>query len=355
MRTLVVCALSLAALLPGFSQTAVNAGAALQKDPRAVLAAATPLYDFSSPTLKPWHLKASYQLYDFEGKPTDQGTWEYWWVSPKVHRSSWTRAGSEHSEWSTAAGALYRKDSGSPLRYFERNIEETILSPLPAPADLDSGKLKLDLRLIPPKKPILSCVGTTFQTLKNGKLRAWGSDAPDYYCFDIGTLALLRIYSDPLTQEFSKVVKTQDRYLAEQVAVKDGKQTLFTASVDSIDFLNSADPELIPPADATLEPQIPAPPGNSQDDITTGTLMKKVIPIYPWQSKTAGVQGVVVLDAEIGTDGKVRDIEVLAAPSADLAQSAVDAVKLWEYKPYFLNGKAVEVETTIHVIFSLGG
>ncbi len=354
MRTLVVCALSLAALLPGFSQTAVNAGAALQKDPRAVLAAVAPLYDFSSPELKPWHLKASYQLYDFKGKPTEQGTWEYWWVSPKVHRSSWTRTGSEHSEWLTATGALYRKDSGSPLRYFERNIEETVLSPLPAPADLDSGVLKLDLKLIPPKKPILSCVGTTRQWVQRGKLHVSSSSMPSYYCFDIGTMVLLRIYSDPLTQEFSQVVNTQGRYLAEQVAVKDGKQTLFTASVESIDFLNPADPELSPPADATLDSQVSGPPGNVQNDITTGTLIKKVLPAYPLESKMAGVQGIVVLAATIGTDGKVHDLEVVAEPSAELARSAVDAVKRWEYRPYLLNGRAVEVETTINVIYTLG-
>jgi protein TonB len=30
-------------------------------------------------------------------------------------------------------------------------------------------------------------------------------------------------------------------------------------------------------------------------------------------------------------------------------------VSHWEYKPYLLNGEPVEVETTINVVFSLGG
>ncbi|HEY4961163.1 MAG TPA: energy transducer TonB, partial [Terriglobales bacterium] len=38
-----------------------------------------------------------------------------------------------------------------------------------------------------------------------------------------------------------------------------------------------------------------------------------------------------------------------------LAPAAIDAVKQWKYKPYFLNGEPVEVETTINVNFTLAG
>ena len=35
--------------------------------------------------------------------------------------------------------------------------------------------------------------------------------------------------------------------------------------------------------------------------------------------------------------------------------SALDAVKQWRYKPYFLNGEPVEVETVVTVNFTLAG
>ena len=38
-----------------------------------------------------------------------------------------------------------------------------------------------------------------------------------------------------------------------------------------------------------------------------------------------------------------------------LVQSALDAVKQWKYRPYYLNGEPVEVDTTIEVNFSLAG
>jgi protein TonB len=33
----------------------------------------------------------------------------------------------------------------------------------------------------------------------------------------------------------------------------------------------------------------------------------------------------------------------------------MDAVRTWRYKPYLLSGEPVEVETTVNVIFTLGG
>jgi protein TonB len=38
-----------------------------------------------------------------------------------------------------------------------------------------------------------------------------------------------------------------------------------------------------------------------------------------------------------------------------LQQAAVDAVRQWRYRPYLLNNEPVEVETTVNVIFTLGG
>jgi protein TonB len=36
-------------------------------------------------------------------------------------------------------------------------------------------------------------------------------------------------------------------------------------------------------------------------------------------------------------------------------KNAMDAVRQWRYKPTMLNGEPVEVDTTISVVFTLGG
>jgi protein TonB len=38
-----------------------------------------------------------------------------------------------------------------------------------------------------------------------------------------------------------------------------------------------------------------------------------------------------------------------------LQGAATDAVRSWRYRPYLLNGDPVEVETTVNVVFTLGG
>jgi TonB family protein len=356
MRTLSFLALFLISMLPGIGQTADDAKSSLPKNPREIFAAAAPFYDFSDPALKPWHLKASYQLYDLKGNPTEQGTWEYWWASPKVGRSSWTRGDATRTEWRTADGALYRKESGGQLRYFERTVNTVLLSPLPAQDVLDSGRLKLELKMIAVGQQGLACASTTLQWELNGKLQVPSSATPQHYCFNPSTLALRMTYSDPITTEFNQIVKTQDRYLARQVTILDGKQKLFSISVETIDGMDSSDALLSPAADAVLaRAAVSQPPPNEvAGDVTKGSLVKKTPPVYPTIAKMAHEQGVVVLGAVIGTDGRVHDVEVLTSPSPVLADSAVDAVKQWVYKPYLLNGVAVEVETIINVIFKLG-
>lgn len=311
-------------------------------------AAAAPFYDFSSPELKPWHLKARYQLYDLQGNPMDQGVWEYWWESPKVHQSSWSRAGAGHTEWSTAEGALYRL--GSPLRYFEKEMERTLISPFPSRSALEPDWMRLDLK-VPADKPELACVGRTPQRVVHGKRQAAGEAI--YYCLDPATLELRVEYDGQLTKEFSQLVKIQGRYLARQVVVTVGKQKLFTASIDTVEALNPTATMFSPPVDATLK-QKPLNPHEGSQVVTTGFLIKKTKPVYPSASKRAKEQGVVTVVAVIGTDGKIHDLEVLASPSSKLAESAADAVSKWEYKPYLLNGEPVEVNTLVQVVYNLG-
>ncbi|MDR3724007.1 MAG: M56 family metallopeptidase [Terracidiphilus sp.] len=82
-------------------------------------------------------------------------------------------------------------------------------------------------------------------------------------------------------------------------------------------------------------------------------LISKVAPKYPADAKKARIEGTVVLNAIIGTDGHMKELHVISGP-APLAQAAMEAVQQWVYRPYLLNGKPVQVETTINVIYTLG-
>ena len=88
------------------------------------------------------------------------------------------------------------------------------------------------------------------------------------------------------------------------------------------------------------------------EDLAQRLILQKVDPSYPEQALRAGLQGPVVLQAWIARDGSIRELKLLRG-SLLLGQAAYQAVKQWRYKPYLLNGQAVEAQTLVTVDFRL--
>jgi protein TonB len=88
--------------------------------------------------------------------------------------------------------------------------------------------------------------------------------------------------------------------------------------------------------------------------VSQGLLVHQVRPVYPALARQARIQGTVVLQAVISKDGSIEGLHLVSGHPM-LAPAAIEAVKQWKYKPYFLNGEPVEVETTINVNFTLAG
>jgi len=88
--------------------------------------------------------------------------------------------------------------------------------------------------------------------------------------------------------------------------------------------------------------------------VSQGLLIHQVKPSYPALARQARIQGTVVLQAVIGKDGNIQNLKVVSGHPM-LAPAALEAVKQWKYKPYYLNGEPVEVDTTINVNFTLAG
>ena len=111
-----------------------------------------------------------------------------------------------------------------------------------------------------------------------------------------------------------------------------------------------------PPKD---EPAPPASPAALTRIRVGGTVQQAKIlhfvqPKYPADAKRKGIQGTVLLHAIVSKDGTVSQLEVVSGPP-DLKRAATDAVKQWRYQPTTLKGNPVEVDTTIAVVFTLGG
>jgi len=110
---------------------------------------------------------------------------------------------------------------------------------------------------------------------------------------------------------------------------------------------NTGAPINIPRPDSTPAPRGPL---KVSSGVMEARLVHRVQPIYPIAARTLHFSGVVELRAIIGTDGRVREIEVVSG-NPILAQAARDAVAQWRYEPTRLGGQPVEVETDITVTF----
>ncbi len=80
--------------------------------------------------------------------------------------------------------------------------------------------------------------------------------------------------------------------------------------------------------------------------VMAGRLLTHVMPVLSDDVKTERSSGSLVMHAVIGRDGRISQLNFLSGPEA-LRQSVMDAVSKWTYRPYLLNGKPVDVETTI--------
>src|SRR5258708_36291834 len=103
--------------------------------------------------------------------------------------------------------------------------------------------------------------------------------------------------------------------------------------------------------------RIRCPRGSDPRAFTTEALRSAYLmvhsePTYPEDARAHGIEGKVVLDARIGCNGAIETLTVRTGHPL-LAESALQAIRTWRYRPIKLNGVPVEVETDIEGTFAL--
>ena len=84
--------------------------------------------------------------------------------------------------------------------------------------------------------------------------------------------------------------------------------------------------------------------------VSQGMVIKRVQPKYPPNALSAHIQGAVQIEATVNKEGIVVNPKVLSGDSM-LAAAALEAVRQWRYKPYYLDGAPVEIQTQITINF----
>ena len=82
-------------------------------------------------------------------------------------------------------------------------------------------------------------------------------------------------------------------------------------------------------------------------------LIQEIQPTYPPLAKQARIQGDVVIDSVIDTQGHVTEMKVMSG-SPLLVEAAEQALAQWKYQPTLLNGQPVAVDMLVTLHFQLG-
>lgn len=105
-------------------------------------------------------------------------------------------------------------------------------------------------------------------------------------------------------------------------------------------------------------PAIPTPPASASEPVPVGGRIREpakirhVPPVYPSIAQQARVEGIVIIEAVIGIDGRVKQARVLRSKPL-LDDAALEAVRQWLFTPTTLNGVPVPVIMTVTVNFKL--
>jgi TonB family protein len=87
--------------------------------------------------------------------------------------------------------------------------------------------------------------------------------------------------------------------------------------------------------------------------VSAPKILVKVEPEYSEEARKAKWQGVVVLHAIIGTDGRAHDVTVARSLGLGLDEKAIEAVKQWRFEPGKKEGQSVNTEISFEVSFRL--
>ncbi len=84
--------------------------------------------------------------------------------------------------------------------------------------------------------------------------------------------------------------------------------------------------------------------------VSQGMVIKRIQPKYPQAALATHTEGAVQIEVTVNKEGNVVNPKVLSGDRM-LAAAAIDAVRQWRYKPYYLNGEPMEIQTQITINF----
>jgi Gram-negative bacterial TonB protein C-terminal len=307
----------------------------------ALLAEVQATNGFSGDTLKPWHLKANYELYDATDKIIGKGVFEEWWGAQNQWRRSYTGNHYTGTEYRLPSGYAY--EGGPAVAYVadmgtadeavrethtpwpEALIAEKLLYPInyrplnPLAIESDSWHMHFVRPLAASES--LTCLDPL----------SYASHREEYYCFTSGGHQLRQSRVHFVTTNYNQTGIFQNRFVGFDTDISINDHDLLKVHVVSLDELPSIG-DVFPPNMQTV-----APPATCLGATTFVSEWN-----YPANAKEKHLQGVVVLVGVIETDGNLGSVRIVESPDPSMTSWALSKVRRWGVlQPALLNGEPI--------------
>ena len=292
--------------------------------------------------VRPWHLRATYEVMDSDGHKVEHGTYDVFFGGPQKYKEVYASKHFSQTTYMTDHGAFR---TGEMLGAFgaDRLLVSKIFVHLPNDAVLQAtsqqmSPITLDgvsLRCI---EISMKAPQTTVRTV------------PNTYCLDANNLSLRYERSVGSTSAelsgatwFNQVTLFHDHFVARDINVTYFDKPYLHAHVDVLEDLGTVN-------DADFQPPPNASPTQTGRPVVSDTAMKARIikRVSPKDVRVSGVNpnGLVVLSIVVGKDGHVLAVKPVSGLK-DLQDDVIKAVSQWVYQPVMVNNEPVEVETEI--------
>ena len=93
-------------------------------------------------------------------------------------------------------------------------------------------------------------------------------------------------------------------------------------------------------------------PAVRKSTLQAAVLVQSVAPVYPVNALKSQIQGEVLVNATIGTDGIPKDLKVIKGDQR-LVTAALAAIRQWRYRPATLASQPIETQAVVTVNFAV--
>lgn len=332
---------------------------ALPTDPLQFLDLAAKANGLQSEAAVPWHVKATFQIYDDQGKVNETGTYEAFWNSPNKFKETYSSPSFSRTIWANDSGTFATSNPKWPGDV-EWMIRRSLFDLVPEPGSFKGWDLHWREASIGIK---VNCLDAAIN-----RLRLKPQESP-VFCFSSGT-PVLRYGSEAWQRYqgvFNNIVMVGGAYVAKDVQLMHAKKPYFVLHIDTLEPLPATGDDVFRPdpaakpvprrividsdlrdINATYEVGISrfgsAPLTASQTTTQANEVRNtdRMTTLLSGQVKSPEI----ILQVLVNKKGRVVDARPVRGEMRMQFQAVAAAMK-WEFKPYIVGGEPTEFYTEL--------